>query len=149
MNAANTPMTLDDLTAMSQAELDDLYRGTDSPGEVPVGTTEGSVLVLPGRRVATPLRMLARLICWQGKIFAPETSDLKNRISPFRIPAIRARVYPGESWLDGGESTILDYSETSFAAQWIRDEIREVAPGLWLGRAYVRKWHALDFTLSA
>jgi hypothetical protein len=31
---------------------------------------------------------------------------------------------------------VLDYSQTSIVAQWIRDEIREVSPGLYLGLVY-------------
>jgi hypothetical protein len=72
-------------------------------------------------------------VFWHGKVFHPSTHDLHNKISPFGIEAIRAKVYQGESWLDGQPCVVLDYSETSFVAGWIRDEIREVAPGLYLG----------------
>ena len=30
---------------------------------------------------------------------------------------------------------MLDYSDTSLLAHWIRDEIREVGPGTYLGKA--------------
>lgn len=149
MTEHTTNLTHDDLMAMSQAELDDLYRGLDSAGAIPVGKTDGTAVLLPGRRAGAPLRSIARLLLWQGKIFSPESSDLKNRISPFGFRAIRAQVDRGESWMDDDEAIVLDYSTTSFVARWIRDEIREVAPGLWLGKVFVRKWHALDFTLAA
>lgn len=149
MTEHTSNLTHADLMTMSQSELDDLYRGIDSPGQIPVGTTEGTAVLLPGRRFGAPLRRIAGLLLWKGKIFSPESSDLQNRISPFGFRAIRARVYAGESWMDDHEAIILDYSTTSFVARWIRDEIREVAPGLWLGKVFVRKWHALDFTLAA
>ncbi len=137
-----------DLLRMSQAQLDELYVGLEDRGATPVGNTGGTVVLLPGRRLAAPLRTLARLIVWQGKVFRPEQGDLKNKITPLRLRSIRALVYPGESWMDGREATIIDYSRTSFVARWIRDEIREVAPGLWLGKVFIRRWHAIDFLLE-
>jgi hypothetical protein len=29
---------------------------------------------------------------------------------------------------------VLDFSETSLVAQWIRDEIRQIGPGMYLGK---------------
>ena len=149
MDDATGVLTNDALLKMSQSELDDLYRGIESPGGIPVGTTQGTVGLFPGRWIGKPLRAAARMLLWQGKIFNATSSDLKNRISPARISAIRAKVYIGESWMDDKPAIILDYSKTSFVARMIRDEIREVAPGLWLGKVFVRRWHALDFTLSS
>ena len=141
-------MTKADLLRMSQRELDDLYRGVGEPGGVPSGNTEGTVAVLPGRRFAAPVRFLVRLIAWQGKVFDPDSSTLVNNILPPRLRLIRAQVYRGASWLDDGESTILDYSKSSRVAWFVRDEIREVAPSLWLGKVFVGRWHAIDFLLE-
>lgn len=149
MTDTNGVLTNDALMNMSQSELDDLYLSIASPGAIPVGRTRGTVGLLPGTWIGKPLRAVARLFLWQGKNFNGTSSDLKNRISPARIPAIRAKVYTGESWMDDKPAIILDYSKTSFVARMIRDEIREVAPGLWLGKVFVGKWHALDFTLSS
>jgi hypothetical protein len=57
-------------------------------------------------------------------------------------------VYKGPSWLDNKECIVLDYSETSLVAEWIRDEIREVAPHLYLGNVYWSKKHLIDFALE-
>ena len=141
-----TDVTLMD---MSQAALDDLYRSIESPGAIPVGTTRGTAGLFPGAGIGKWLRVLAWVFLWQGKIFNSASSDLKNRMSPLRIPAIRAKVYIGESWMDDKPAIILDYSKTSFVAKMVRDEIREVAPGLWLGKVFLGRWHALDFTLSS
>jgi hypothetical protein len=56
-----------------------------------------------------------------------------NRILLLGTKAIVAQVYRGASWFDEKECIVLDYSHTSIVAQWIRDEIREVSPGLYLG----------------
>jgi hypothetical protein len=142
-------LTRSDLMRMSQRELDARYREVGTPGSVPKGETAGTVMILPGSPLGAPLRTLARLLLWQGKVFVPSQHDLKNRISPLRRLGIRAQVYQGTSWLDGGPSTIIDYSQTSLVARWIRDEIREVGPNLWMGKVFVRRWHAIDFVLEA
>ena len=48
---------------------------------------------------------------------------------------VRAKVYKDASWFDGEETIVLDYSKTS---SWppVRDEIREVAPGVYLGLVF-------------
>ena len=135
---------------MRQRELDALYRDVATPGEIPVGDTRGTALVLPGRAAGRVAQAIARLLFWQGKVFDPRSGMLRNKVTPFGIRAVRARVYVGDSWLDRGtEAIVLDYSKTSLVARWVRDEIREVAPGLWLGKVFVGRWHVLDFTLRA
>lgn len=141
-------LTRRDLLRLSQAQLDDLYLGLTDRGATPAGHTTGTVVLLPGHRIGALLRTLARLAVWQGKVFRPKHGDLTNKITPLRLRSIRAMVYPGESWMDGREATIIDYSQTSIVARWIRDEIREVAPGLWLGKVFIRRWHAIDFLLE-
>ena len=86
---------------------------------------------------------------WQGKVFNPEQGGLINRILPFRFRAFRAKVYKDASWIDGKQTIVLDYSKTSLLARKVRDEIREVAPGLYLGKAYWGRTRVLDFTLRA
>ena len=41
---------------------------------------------------------------------------LLNRIGPFGLNAIIAKVYKAPSWLDNKECIVLDYSETSIVA---------------------------------
>ena len=62
--------------------------------------------------------------------------------------AIVAKVYQSPSWLDGKECTVLDYSETSLIAHRVRDEIREVAPGLYLGVVFWGREKILNFALN-
>ncbi len=51
---------------------------------------------------------------------------------------IRGQLYQGPSWLDGAPALVLDYSQTSRIYADNRDEIRQVAPGLFLGLMYDR-----------
>ena len=73
---------------------------------------------------------------------------LKNKVSPFGIQAIVAKVYKGDSWLDQKECIVLDYSKTSVVAHWIRDEIRLISPGFYLGKVYWGKERLIDFCLK-
>ena len=73
---------------------------------------------------------------WQGKVFEPGQTSAVNRFFGMRL--VRAQVYQGPSWLDGQPSLILDYSQTSRVYADNRDEIRQVAPGLFLGLMYDR-----------
>ena len=62
--------------------------------------------------------------------------------------AIRAKVFSGESWFDGKESIILDYRHTSRVAHWIRDEIRMIDTGTYLGIVYWDHTKILRFALQ-
>jgi len=132
---------------MSQRELDDLFTAAPT-GPIPVGDTQGTAIFMPGTFIATLVRLLVRLFFWKGKVFNPATQDLRNKLSPFSIRGIRALVYMGESWLDGRKVIVIDYSKTSFVAQKIRDEIREVAPGVYLGKVWVGTKRVADFALK-
>jgi hypothetical protein len=114
---------------------------------MPDGIGAGVALLAPGTPIARFAARVIRSFFWQGKVFERERGELRNRITPFRIRAVRARVDRGSSRLDHQESIILDYSTTSLVARWVRDEIREVAPGVYLGFAYLFGIRVIAFAL--
>ncbi|MFI8193249.1 hypothetical protein ACIF8T_31490 [Streptomyces sp. NPDC085946] len=140
-----TGADVDELLTLSRPELDRLFRA-GRPGETPRGEARGTVLAARGAKVSRSVAALARL-AWQGKVFDPDGAGLRNRVTPFGIPAIRARVYRDESLLDGGDCIVLDYSRTSLVAHRVRDEIRQVGPHLYLGIVYWRRRRILNFSL--
>ncbi len=85
---------------------------------------------------------------WKGKVFDAETGQLRNEILPIGMKTIVAKVYKDKSWFDEKECIALDYSQTSLIAHWIRDEIREVAPGLYLGIVFWDKTKLINFALA-
>ena len=85
---------------------------------------------------------------WQGKIFDAKAGLLKNKILPLGLAAIVAQVYKGESWFDGKECIVLDYSQTSLVAGWIRDEIRMIQPRFYLGEVFGGKTRIFHFSLQ-
>jgi hypothetical protein len=141
------PYDVAKLLTLSQAELDKLF--TNSPvGNIPNGEAEGTAIVAPGTTYSANIASFISHFAWQGKVFDNDKGVLKNKILPFGLNAILARVYKGPSWLDGKECIVLDYSDTSIVAQWIRDEIREIEPGLYLGKVYWNKSRLIDFALK-
>ena len=139
-------VSVPELLDKSADELDGLFRQSDA-GEIPRGEAEGTVLIRPGTELAGPAAKLIHLLVWQGKVFDPELGELRNEILPFGIKAVRAKVYKAPSWLDGKETIVLDYSDTSIVAHWIRDEIRDVGPGTYLGLVYWERNKLLHFAL--
>ncbi len=135
------------LMTMSQAQLDELFTNSP-PGDIPDGEADGTAIVAPGTTYSADMAKIVSHFAWQGKTFDGKKGQLKNRILPFGLNAILARVYKGPSWLDGKECIVLDYSDTSLVAQWIRDEIRQIGPGLYLGKVYWNKKRLMDFALQ-
>jgi hypothetical protein len=141
------PIDVPHLQTLTPDELDEVFRQSPA-GELPDGEADGTVLVAPGTNLAEPVSKLVGLIGWQGKVFDREAGELQNQIGPFGIKAIRAKVYRDTSWFDDKEAIILDYSKTSLVAQWIRDEIREVSPGVYLGLVFWEQAKVLHFALD-
>ncbi|HVO93038.1 MAG TPA: hypothetical protein VMT22_09375 [Terriglobales bacterium] len=135
------------LLSMSQAELDALF-SQSAAGDIPDGEADGTAIVAPGTVFSPNIAKFVNLFAWQGKVFDAKKGVLKNRILPLGLNAIIAKVYKGPSWLDNKECIVLDYSETSVVAQWIRDEIRQIEPGLYLGKVYWDKQRLIDFALK-
>jgi hypothetical protein len=102
---------------------------------------------------------------WKGKIFYRENLNeavLRNRVRS-RL-AFPAHVYYGRSLFDDSRlSVIIDYKYNQDiegynpSTDWmvneeglaVRDEIRQVRPGLYLGRAYVKDKFLLNFILQS
>lgn len=137
--------------AMSRSDLDALYRKA-KPGPIPQGDTLGTA-ILAGGPFARVLAKLARSLAWQGKVFdlfgpSYDAGVVVNKVTPVGLNLIVAKVYRDKSWMDGEDTIVIDYSQTSLLARQIRDEIREISPGLYLGKVWFGKRRVLDFALE-
>ncbi len=130
-----TVTVLGDLARLSPAQLEALY-ARSSPGAIPRGKVRGLALVRSGTKMGPTLSRGAK-VAWQGKVFDADGTSSINRF--FGIKAIRANVAYGPSWRDGNPAIILDYGQTSKIYAPYRDELREVAPGLYLGLMFDRR----------
>ena len=132
--ACGASLTMKQLIRMSPCELEQLYaQGIMAP--IPAGKIRGQALLNPGTKLAVPTSRGSRLV-WQGKIFNADGQTAVNRF--FGVRLIKANVYQAESWRDGRPALILDYSQTSLLYAPYRDEIRQIAPGLFLGLMFDR-----------
>ncbi len=132
---------------MSQADLDALFSAHDA-GPIPDGEAEGTAIIAPGTPFSDAIAACINIFAWKGKIFDAKAGFLRNEILPLGLKAIVARVYKGPSWLDGKECIVLDYSETSLIASHVRDEIRQVDGGFYLGKVYWDSKRLIDFSLD-
>ena len=138
------------LLKMSQPELDALFSAHEA-GPIPDGEAKGTAIIAPGTAGTASSAAIAEAInifAWQGKVFDAEAGLLRNHILPFGLKAIIARVYKGPSLLDGKECIVLDYSETSLVASHVRDEIRMIETGFYLGKVYWDQARLIDFSLD-
>ena len=139
--------TAEQLLAMSDKELDDLFSKSPA-GDVPNGEAQGTAIIAPGTKFSSAIASLINIFTWHGKTFDATHGTLTNRILPFGINAIVAQVYKGDSWFDGKECIVLDYSKTSLLAEHVRDEIRLISPGFYLGLVYWKKDKTIHFALQ-
>ena len=116
--------TVKTLLSKSREELDEIYRNA-TPGDIPSGDTNGTA-ILAGSIFSKIVAIFARLLVWQGKVFdlfcpGGHAGLLVNKITPFGLTFVVAKVYRDKSWLDGKDTIVIDYSKTSFVAKVIRD----------------------------
>jgi hypothetical protein len=135
------------LLEMSDLELDNLFKSSPS-GPIPDGPAKGTAIIASGTKYSAEIAEFVNHFAWQGKTFDAKHGVLTNRILPLGLNAIVAEVYKDSSWLDQKECIVLDYSKTSLLAHWIRDEIRQVGPGFYLGVVYWDKARLIHFSLE-
>jgi hypothetical protein len=157
----------------TQMQLDQYYlslkTGTQIPngvfnGKVQIGNSQNFKKFLSSFNHEAEEYFLERL--WRGKSFSQthnNQSILFNRIIK-NYPMFPAHVYFGKSLFDSDQpSIVIDYKNNQDiegyrpAIDWlvnenglaIRDEIRKVRNGLYLGRAYVKDKFLLNFVLES
>jgi len=141
------PYTSAQLLGMTEKQLDDLFSSSPA-GDIPNGEAQGTAIIAPDTKFSPEIASLINIFTWQGKTFDAAHGTLTNRILAFGLNAIVAQVYKSESWFDGKECIVLDYSKTSLLAKHIRDEIRQIGPGEYLGLVYWDKNRTIHFSLQ-
>ena len=148
MDTTPNPITVAAMLKMPDAQLDQIF-GNSPAGPIPDGEAKGTAIIAPGTQVEPTIAKFVNVFAWQGKVFDAAKGELRNKILPIGMKAIVAKVYVDKSWYDGKDCIVLDYSETSLVAHWIRDEIRLIQePGLYLGKVFWDKARLIDFSLQ-
>ncbi|CAM3073140.1 hypothetical protein [Skermania piniformis] len=161
-----TVTTLDDLSEMSFDELGKLYAAGSVPPDLSVldNKPKGRMLAVRGvdnTPLASVLRAAAKLpvFPWDGKSMTATDAHSGDGINRIKLGittdwfAFKTRVEP--SVVDGADTIVLDYEQPGnpWFIRQIHDELREVAPGLFVGPAMWKRseadpvnvlWFALD-----
>jgi hypothetical protein len=125
--------SLKQLQRLNQHQLEQLFAAAEAPS-IPVGFNRGQVLMLTGRAFPRTGAWVAGLV-WKGKHF-DEDGHFINQWLGFRALQSQAGLAP--SWYDGRPCLVMQYPPGTPLFGNMRDEFREVGPGLYLGRAYER-----------
>jgi hypothetical protein len=141
------PYTAAQLLSMSQQQLDDLFSSSPA-GDIPNGEANGTAIIASGTTFSPEIAGVINIFTWKGKTFDAAHGTLTNRILAFGLNAIVAQVYKAASLFDGKECIVLDYSKTSLVAEHVRDEIRQIGPGMYLGLVYWNNKKTIDFALQ-
>src|SRR6266571_4844773 len=136
----SSPRTLDDLAQLDPDELTALYKNARTPKlEDLDGRLSGRMLAVPHLQRPAVKRWLERysksgLFPWQGKTFMHETSEHGHGVTWFRFETSIAPSHAGDF-----DAVHLDYGHghNPPLVRKVKDEVREVAPDLWLGLAYL------------
>lgn len=129
-----TCLDLDALQRMSPEQLAELFDQADV-GRPFVGAFEGRLLFTTDRRLPR-LKVKMSNFAWKGKT-AGEDGRFTNRWVG-KVNAISSHVTIGPSWMDGRPAVVMEYAPGTPLFANSRDELREVAPGLYVGPLYER-----------
>ncbi len=163
---------LDDLAKRSGEELELLYRAAAPPRSMHAadGALVGRMLAIRGmpELLAAPLRRWAasRVFVWEGKTFDAISDERGSGHNRVFLPNVlgRQNLFPfatsfAASAIDGKPTLVLDYDLDANPGfiRHVHDEIREVAPGVFLGPAMWKRardkvlvlWFALDANAAA
>lgn len=142
------PSRLDELLTKDASTLKHLYETARAPLLADVrGALRGRMLAWPrvGGVTGRALRALASSsrFPWRGKSFSPlgaTDGEGINRVVLERVKLFRFETSIGPSRAGDFDALQLDYDlpENPWFIRRIKDEMRELSPGLWLGQAY---WH--------
>jgi hypothetical protein len=145
---AEIPARLDDLLALPPERLERLYAEASLPELSAIqGDLRGRMLAWPG--LSGPAAALLRAFAgssafpWRGKSFrhlGGERGEGKNRVVSDRWKMFRFTTFAAKSRAGAFDAIQLDYDhrENPFFIRAIKDEIRELKPGLYLGQAWLR-----------
>jgi hypothetical protein len=126
-----TLYTVCDLKRMTPCELEQLFASVEV-GPMPSGWMPGELLVLTDFPMPRISEALARGN-WRGKQLGPDGSFV-NQFRYRQRFSSQAVIAP--SLYDGRPAIVMAYPPDTPFFRNIRDEFREVSPGLYLGRIY-------------
>jgi len=150
--APQSQLSIEDLRQMNFSELEEIYRNASRPAALSDLNGPAFGAMLAWRSPASgPLASLLRsfgessIFPWKGKTFNSESAERGEGINRIDFKFAKTEWFRfgtrfDASFLDGQQSFVLDYSRPGNPPliRSIVDEVREVAPGLYLGPAALK-----------
>jgi hypothetical protein len=127
-------LTLHDLKRMSPCQLEELFRQAEV-GTPLVGSARGRLLYSTDEHHPR-LKVARSNLLWKGKVASADGHFVNRWLGGIR--AIESQYTIGPSWVDGRPAIIMEYAPGTRVFENTHDELREVAPGLYLGPLYDR-----------
>jgi hypothetical protein len=118
-----------ELRRLDQCQYDELFRN-GTACDAPCGKTRGVVLYSEGRHPKAKARLQGMI--WKGKTFRGDGTFI-NRWPGFE--AVTASVEFGVSRFDEKPCLVMEYAPDAPVFGGVRDELREISAGVWLGRS--------------
>lgn len=125
---------LDELQKMNHCQLESLFREGTLSGPLQ-GKLRGRLLYLTDRRLPKLKVRLANAV-WRGKAASADGAFVNRWVG--KKERIGSCYVIGPSWIDGKPAIIMEYPPKTALFENMHDELREIAPGLYLGPVYER-----------
>jgi hypothetical protein len=122
------------LKCLSPEELEQAY-ACGQGGSFPSGFGKGELLMLANTKRPKMKTRMANVV-WKGKTFDDDGYFI-NQWAGFK--ALHSYAAEGPSWYDGLPCVVMEYPAGTPVFANMRDEIREVGPGVWLGMFFERE----------
>ncbi len=141
VTVAGAPAVLHETTPCGWEAL--FRQGTLGCG--PLGSTRGVVLYAHGKHPCLKARLQG--LIWKGKTFHGDATFTNRWLGG--VHAVSAGVEVEPSWLDGQPCYVMQYASNARVFANVRDELRQIAPDVWLGHSYdaatghVKNWFVL------
>ena len=128
------PRCLEDLRGLSGEQLHELFTRAEI-GRPLLGVARGRLLYLTDPKFPRLKVRLANMV-WRGKA-VQEDGYFTNRWIG-NVNWIDSHWAIGPSWVDGRPAVVMEYAPGTPLFEPMHDEIREIAPGLYMGPVYER-----------
>jgi hypothetical protein len=128
------PLTLDYLRHLSPDELHQLFTDAEV-GRPLVGVARGRLLCTTDRHLRRIKVGLSNAF-WRGKAAQEDGAFVNCWIGGVQV--LDSHYVIGPSWVDGRPALLFDYAPGTPLFGNMHDEVREIAPGLYLGPIYDR-----------
>jgi hypothetical protein len=129
-----TPTCLEDLDGLSSCDLAALYDRADV-GQPLVGVARGKLVYLSDKTLPR-LKLRFSAAVWRGKMGCEDGYFVNRWIGG--VNRIDSHYVIGPSWVDGRPAVIMEYPPGTKLFWNMHDELREIAPGLYLGPVFER-----------